>query len=196
MIRVGPGAGFTTASDGDMRHDSSARSRLGIGVEWATVRQIHGNRVVTVDRPGEDGEADGLFTSKERVPLAVFTADCMGIVMHGRAGVAVIHAGWRGLNRGVIEAAMETMGSVDSVAIGPHIRSCCFEVGPEVAEHFGGHLSQTSWGTVSVDLAGAVTARLPVEPQVSDLCTRCGEDTFSHRRDATTARMAAVGWLA
>ncbi len=196
MILVGQGAGFTTASDGDMRHDTLARSRLGLGDDWATVRQVHSNRVVTVDRPGDSGEADGLFTSIEGVPLAVFTADCMGIVLHGPAGVAVIHAGWRGVNRGVIEGALETMGSVDSAAIGPHIRSCCFEVGPEVAEVFEGHLAETSWGTVSVDLAGAVAARLPVEPIISDLCTRCGEDTFSHRRDATTARMATVGWLA
>ncbi len=196
MIRVGPGAGFTTASDGDMRNDGSARSRLGLGEDWATVHQIHGNRVVTVDRPGESGEGDGLFTSTEGVPLAVFTADCMGIVMHGPAGVSVIHAGWRGLHRGVIEAAVETMGAIDSVVIGPHIRSCCFEVGPEVAELFGDHLSQTSWGTVSVDLAAAVAARLPITPQISDLCTRCGEDTFSHRRDGTGARMVAVGWLA
>jgi polyphenol oxidase len=195
MIRVGSGAGFTTASDGDMRRDPAARSRLGLGEDWATVRQVHGNRVVTVDSPGDSGEADGLFTSNQALPLAVFTADCLGIVMHGPTGVAVVHAGWRGLTRGVIETAVEKMGSVDRAAIGPHIRSCCFEVGPEVAEQFEDHLSVTSWGTVSVDLAAVVASRLPVAPQVSDLCTRCGQDTFSHRRDATPARMAAVGWL-
>ncbi|HSJ27449.1 MAG TPA: polyphenol oxidase family protein [Acidimicrobiia bacterium] len=195
MIPAGDGAVFTTAADGDMRHDPSARARLGLPPDWATVRQVHGSDVVRVTGPGDHGSADGLVTSTRGVPLAVFTADCMGIVLHAEGEVGVLHAGWRGLAAGVIERVLERMGAVASVAIGPHIRACCFEVGPEVADLFEGHLARTTAGTVSVDLAAAAAARLPVPPTVVERCTRCGVDAFSHRRDATSARMAAIGWL-
>jgi polyphenol oxidase len=196
MIPAGKGAVFTTASDGDMRHDAGARGRLGLPRDWATVRQVHGSDVVRVTGPGAHGPADALVTSTEGLALVVFTADCMGIVLHAPGEVGVVHAGWRGLAAGVIERTLERMGTLTSVAIGPHIRACCFEVGPEVAERFEGHLARTTAGTVSVDLAAAAAARLPIAPTVVEPCTRCGHDTFSHRRDATSARMAAIGWVA
>lgn len=195
MIQPAPGVVFTTAVDGDMRHDRSARRRLGLASEWATVDQVHGATVVAAHGPGNHGEADGLHTTKAGLPLAVFTADCLGIVLHGRGEVAVVHAGWRGVLAGVVETAVRSMNSVDSVHVGPHIQACCFEVGTEVAAWFTGHITTTTWGTPSVDLADAVAARLPVEPVVSGRCTRCGGDSFSHRRDGTTSRMAAIGWV-
>lgn len=195
MISPAPGVVFTTAADGDMRRQPAARARLGMGSDWATVRQVHGSNVVVVDRAGDQGEADGMTTDVAGLPLAVFTADCLGIVLRSGSQVAVVHAGWRGLAAGVIERAVAGLGEVDSVFIGPHIRECCFEVGAEVAELFEGHISRTTEGTVSVDLAGAAAARLPRQPEVVEFCTKCGSDTFSHRRDATEARMAAVGWI-
>lgn len=195
MISPAPGVVFTTAADGDMRRQRAARGRVGVARDWATVRQVHGATVVSVDRSGDHGEADGLVTDTAGLPLAVFTADCLGIVLRGRSAVAVVHAGWRGLAAGVVERAVGILGEIESVFIGPHIRDCCFEVGPEVAELFEGHLGRTTAGTVSVDLAGAAAARLPRQPEVVEVCTKCGIDTFSHRRDATGARMAAVGWI-
>lgn len=195
MITAGPGTVFTTAADGDMRADIRARSRVIPDAEWATVSQVHGADVFDVDTPGFHGAADGLHTRTPGLPLAVFTADCLGVVLRGEDEVAVVHAGWRGVVAGVVDRAVEMMSTVQEVHIGPHIRRCCFEVGPEVAERFEGHLGSTTAGTVSVDLASAVAARLPVKPTVSDLCTRCGSDTFSHRRDGTDTRMATVGWI-
>lgn len=195
MIRPAPGVVFTTAGDGDVRHDPAARRRV-TDSEWAVVHQVHGSTVVDVTGPGPHGDADAIVTSTPGLPLAVFTADCLGIVLHGPGAVGVVHAGWRGIVTGVIEAAVERLGEVRSVHIGPHIRSCCFEVGPEVAERFPDDVAETTWGTVSVDLAAAAARRLPVAPEVVAVCTRCGEDTFSHRRDGTAARQAAVGWVA
>lgn len=195
MIRPAPGVIFTTAADGDMRDDPAARQRIGLGSEWATVRQVHGNAVQVVYGPGDHGDADGLVTDVPGLPLAVFTADCLGIVLHGPDRVAVVHAGWRGVAAGVVESALTALGRVDTVHVGPHIRACCFEVGPEVADRFSLDLATTSWGTTSVDLASAISRQLPVEPDVSDRCTRCGDDSFSHRRNGTPARMAAIGWL-
>lgn len=199
------GTAFTTAADGDVRRDAGAREQvseaIGVSSEWATVRQVHGERVVVVDGPGDAGEADALFTTTPGLPLAVFTADCVGVVIEGDRAVGVAHAGWRGARAGIVRGlidAFESAGAEPRTAtIGPHIRSCCFEVGPEVAAQFGGHLAETTWGTPSVDLAGQVRASLEgIEVADFGVCTMCGDDTFSHRRDADRSRMAALGWLA
>lgn len=194
MISPADGVAFTTAADGDMRRDHAARARLGLA-EWATVRQVHGATVVDASGSGDHGEADGLFTTETDLALAVFTADCLGVVIHGPGRVAVVHAGWRGVASGVVPNAVARIGDVRSVHIGPHIRPCCFEVGPEVSARFVGHLGRTRAGTTSVDLASAVAAQLPVEPGIVDLCTRCGNDTFSHRGNGTSERLAALGWV-
>lgn len=208
MIAPGPGVAFTSAADGDLRADIAARRRvgdtLGIGASWATVSQVHGSRVVVVDAPGTHGEADGLVTTTVGLALAVFTADCAGVVVHGDGGVGVAHAGWRGLVGGVVEALLETMRREGiqprRAAIGPAIGPCCYEVGPEVVARFGGFEARTRDGRRSVDLRGAVAARLREggvgEVEVVGPCTFDGPDTYSHRRRGDTARMATIGWRA
>ena len=204
MIRVAtPGAAFTTAVDGDLRSDPRARHRvseaLGIPSAWAVTRQIHGHAVVDVEAPGSQGDADALVTSRTMLPLAVLTADCVGVVAHAEGAVGVAHAGWRGAAGGVIEAMRRSLeasgGPLRRAVLGPHIGPGCFEVGPEVAERFDGHVSRTTWGTVSVDLASSIEERLGVEVERLGECTMCGSDGFSHRRDGDDRRMAAIGWI-
>ncbi|HSO50598.1 MAG TPA: polyphenol oxidase family protein, partial [Acidimicrobiia bacterium] len=155
----GNGVAFTACGDGDQRHDLPARSAvsswLGISRSWATLRQVHGNPVVRATSPGELGEADGLWTDLPDLPLAVFTADCFGVVLISRDAVGVAHAGWRGAAERVVtalRAEMESEGHVPTAAaIGPGIGPCCFEVGPEVAERFPDEVTETTWGALSVD---------------------------------------------
>lgn len=201
---IGPvGSAFTDAADGDMRAAPAARravsDRLGISPDWATVTQVHGADALYVEGPGTAGEADGLVTTRADLPLAVFTADCLGVVLAGPASVGVAHAGWRGLTAGVLEATVGLMERVDgrprTAALGPSIGPCCFEVGDEVAELFPDDITTTSWGTTSVDLAGAA-ARILADIELSrdPRCTAC-RGGFSHRADGTPARLAALGWL-
>ena len=203
MIVPTPGAAFTSASDGDARRDFAVRSavsaRLGIGSDWATVNQVHGAKVLEATHGGSLGDADALFTSVAGLGLAVFTADCAGVVVQADRGVGVAHAGWRGAAEGVVTRLLEAMDGAGLTAmrasLGPSIGPCCFEVGPEVASRFSGFVAKTEWGTDSVDLWSAVTAQLGGLP-VDDLrhCTRHEPDAFSHRRDGTESRMAAIGW--
>lgn len=203
MIRF-PTAVFTEAVDGDQRSDLAVRAAvstaLGIPSAWATLRQVHGSRVVVADRPGDLGEADALFTTLESLPLAVFTADCAGVVVQAEGGVGVAHAGWRGARAGVVSHLVEAMRAEGlsplTILVGPSIGPCCFEVGSEVAAHFPTAVAQTTWGTRSIDLRKAIVE------QVADLdvtlvagCTRHDPGWLSHRKDATTARMATVAWL-
>jgi YfiH family protein len=199
------GVAFSTAADGDLR-DPADRERfsrgLGIPVEWAVAHQVHGARVLTVAGPGSAGDADGLVTTAVDLPLAVFTADCLGVVAHGGGVVAVAHAGWRGLAAGVLEAtvgAMEALeGPPEVVRVGPSIGPCCYEVGPEVVDAVG-HRATTTWGSSSVDLRAAAVERLAAagpgaDLRVDDRCTRCDDGLHSHRGSGTPHRLAAVGW--
>ncbi len=196
-------AAFSTRSDGDLRGDREARARfshrLDISPEWATVHQVHGDGVAAVDGPGLHGDADALITTRSGLPVAVFTADCLGIVVDGGTVVGVAHAGWRGLAAGVLEATLRALvemgGTPVQASVGPAIGPCCYEVGEEVAARFSGYTATTSWGTTSVDLVAAAEDRVGIPLRRAGDCTRCGGDAFSHRRDATPGRMAAVGWL-
>lgn len=197
------GVAFTKPEEGDMRADLAARRavsrRLAIDHRWATVAQRHGAEVAVVERPGPAGPADSIVTSTPGLPLAVFTADCLGVVLTAAGAVGVAHAGWRGLAAGVLEATVAAMASrrqdPSSAYIGPAIGPCCFEVGEDVAGHFPQDLASTSWGSTSVDLVAAARRRLPGMDLISDgRCTACGGGP-SHRRDGSPHRLAAVGWL-
>lgn len=199
-----PGAAFTEADDGDTRNDPGARASiseaLGVSAEWATVRQVHGADAVFAGEPGEYGEADALWTTVPGLPLAVFTADCFGVVLRAEGAVGVAHAGWRGTVSGVaggLRDEMERAGHPPrTAAVGPGIGPCCFEVGPEVAERFGANRARTTWGTTSVDLRQSLLVELAgLETWVCDRCTRHDEGLFSHRRDSTPKRLAALGWI-
>lgn len=199
------GVAFSDRSHGDLRSNRAARSELarlmGISDDWAVVRQVHGSDVVQVWAPGETGEADALWTTERGLPLAVFTADCYGVVLDAPGAVGVAHAGWRGAVSGVVDRLRQEMThaghSPVRATVGPGIGPCCFEVGPEVAEKFEPrHVTETSWGITSIDLPGVLAAQLEgVEPWFTDACTFHEDRWLSHRLDGTTDRMAAIGWL-
>jgi YfiH family protein len=205
ILPPGPsGVAFTEAADGDQKGDIAARQavseRLGIQPEWATVTQVHGDAVRYTAAPGNAGEADGLWTDKPALPIAVLTADCYGVVLFADTAVGVAHAGWRGARSGVVTRVSDEMADAGhqpkQAYIGPGIGSCCFEVGPEVAEIFPGMVGVTDWGTTSVDLEAVIEDQLSrVEHSSIGVCTRHEPGWFSHRRDGTGSRMATIGWL-
>lgn len=196
------GAAFSTAAAGDLRAGDRTviGGELGLEREWATVRQVHGTDVRRAQGPGDAGKGDALFTTVRALPLVVFTADCAGVVVEAAGAVGVAHGGWRGTAAGVVAelvAAMEAAGhSPRRAAVGPTIGPCCYEVGHDVAGLFPGFVTETTWGAPSVDLISALRDQLDgIEVVVCGSCTRCNEGYFSHRRDQTGHRMAAIGWL-
>ncbi len=173
--------------------------QLGIADEWAWMNQVHGRSVQEVTTSGVAGEADALVTGRPGLPLAVRTADCVPVVMHSDAAVAVVHAGWRGLAAGVVAEAMAALAAHGDAprraAIGPSIGPCCYEIGTEVIEALGGRAATTAWGTASVDLWSEAERQLPeVEVWRADLCTHCEEQFHSYRANGTRLRQTSVGW--
>lgn len=171
--------------------------------EPSRAHQVHGAAVIEVDQPGlAAAVADVVWTARAGIAVAVVTADCVPILLAGQRGVAAVHAGWRGLAAGAIEAGCRALGRVDRAWIGPAIGPCCYEVGPEVAECFAGQtppaLARGSGDRSYLDLLAVSLSRLPPTATVSStgVCTRCDPRWSSYRRDRELAgRNVSLIWF-
>lgn len=163
-------------------------------------RQVHGARLVDhrAGSPEEMVEADGHVVSKPGLAPLVFVADCLPVAMSGPGGVAIVHAGWRGLAGGILAAGAEAVAATRA-AIGPAIGPCCYEVGDEVLAAFAPLGEGVAEGRM-IDLPEAarrLLAKAGLEAvESAGLCTSCERDLFfSHRRDeGRTGRQAGVAW--
>ena len=167
-----------------------------------TVRQVHSAQVWNA-HPLSDRqcEGDALVTDDLNRRIGVRTADCVPILLldTNKRAVAAVHAGWRGTVAAIITRTIEKMHSDFGTqpadiraAIGPCIRECCYEVGPEVASQFSAIFPE--WPPVTgkqhLDLVEAnrrhLTAAGVPGQQIFDsgLCTVClPEHFFSYRRE-------------
>ena len=188
--------------------------------------QVHGDLVRTAGPadacagPADPGtfEADGLATDCPGVCLAVFSADCIPVLLYDpvRRAIAAVHAGWRGTALGIAARGVERMAEAFGArpgdilaAVGPGISTCCFETHADVpdglragmgagAEPYIHPISGTE--KYHVDLKGANRAWLlqagvaPEHIAVCDACTACGREIFWSHRKMGTARgsMAAL----
>jgi len=178
-------------------------------------RQLHTNHVDEVSGPGEGRfvdamrswpTADAITTGLEGVALVVLSADCLPILIwrQNPRRVAAVHAGWRGLLDGVLQATVAAVGGAKDQAavIGPGIRACCFHTDSQLRSRFEDRFGVDIGSRRSVDLAGAARAALR-QAGVSDssihdldLCTACRPELFfSYRRDGVGGRQAAAVWL-
>ena len=195
--------------------ENHRRFAAAVGYEPARLfesSQVHGARVLRTDGAAalatRAEEADALVTSTPGDAVAVRVADCVPVLLAapGRAVVAAVHAGWRGVTQRVIAAAVEAMGARGQgliAAVGPCIGPCCFEVGEEVAAEIAGASSaavvlRAGDGRPRVDLRAAVAAQLEdVGARAVEHvggCTRCEGGRFhSYRRDGkASGRMLAA----
>jgi polyphenol oxidase len=150
-------------------------------------------------------EADALVAPAGGFAVAVRTADCVPLLLFAAdsGAVAAVHAGWRGVARGVVEAGVDALMQIGkdapqrlSAAVFPHIGVCCFEVGEDVAEQLAAlhpdprAVVDRTRSKPHVDLAAIVRAKLEAlgvrEENIERIagCTRCEpERFFSYRRD-------------
>jgi len=152
--------GGNTLNLGFTKHDSRAAvernrelllEKLGAGNarhRWplVTLRQIHSDLIHCIDRPPLQPLAgDGLISNTPGLLLAVLVADCLPVIVVDRKqrAVGVFHAGWRGTVKRIVEKGVGEMRKHFAsdprdllAAIGPGIRSCCYDVGEEVRSKF------------------------------------------------------------
>lgn len=200
----------------DPRHIIANRRvlRTYLPAEPCWLNQVHGKRVARHHAgcavPGP--EADAMISNAQGQVCAVLTADCLPVLLCHQSGrqVAAVHAGWRGLARGILEATVTAMdgGPGELMAwLGPAIGAQAYEVGQDVVTRFTALAAENSsafsrhherWLADLYLLARLALDRIGVK-QVSGgrYCTYSEPDKFySYRRDGTTGRMANVIWLA
>jgi polyphenol oxidase len=176
------------------------------------LNQVHGVNVVDAAEARAGVTADGAYTSRKGVVCAVLTADCLPIFLCDRAGteVALLHAGWRGLAAGVVEAGLARFRAPPGELLawfGPAIGPRAFEVGDDVRSAFlhwsvNTHAAfvrnpRDRWMADIYRLARLRLNAAGVEAvQGGDYCTASQPDLFySYRRDGATGRMASLAWL-
>lgn len=185
---------------------------------WTWLEQVHGAEVVVVERPGDraGARADAAVTVTPGATLAVHTADCAGVLLVGSGGpdwvIGAAHAGWRGLELGVLQATVLAMRSLGAREItwrlGPCISAAAYEFGDDdlarLARRLGPSVvAATASGAPALDLRAAVAAALaqvdatPADPEPLQVrCTATDPSCYSWRARADRGRQAALTWIA
>ncbi len=168
--------------------------------------QVHSSRVLQAVAARRGEHADGLWTDEPGLPVLAMSADCLPIVLartgEDQPAVAVLHAGWKGLLAGIVEAGVHALGTATlKAAIGPAIGPCCYEVGEEVAspyrERFGDDVVRERHLDLWMSAERALHAAGIEQVDRFNRCTACEPDTFfSHRRDAgRTGRQGVIAYV-
>jgi YfiH family protein len=209
--------GSTVGDDSDVVHArrTSVAEVLRSQVRWLDAE--HGARVVHVGT-GEDlhdassatlPPGDAAVTGSAHIALAALSADCVPLALADPEGglTAVVHAGWRGAARGVLEATLESLiakgGSAARLHLhaGPAICGRCYPVGDEVISALAAVDAGAAHAATidhegpgrGVDLRTFLVARAtargirPSRITISHRCTAEDPDLFSHRRDGTSS---------
>jgi copper oxidase (laccase) domain-containing protein len=192
---------------------------------WVWLRQVHGHVVVRADAdpaaadpaaadptaadptPGATvpPAADAAVTGTAGLPLVVMAADCAPIALVAPEAVGVVHAGWPGLEQGVIGAAVDALRELSPGPVrawlGPCVHPADYEFGPDLLARLVDMLgpdvaATTRTGTPALDIPTAVRVslgRAGVHEVVDvGISTAASSDHFSHRRDGVTGRQAVV----
>ncbi len=207
--------GFATADDPAAVAENRRRVLAAAGADpgrAVSLYQRHGRDVLEAraQAPGAYLDAavtwpdgDALVTSEPGLPLVAHGADCLTAALVARGGtrLATVHAGWRGLVAGVLEAAGERVGAGFYAAIGPGAGACCYAVGADVAAQlrtrFGDDVVDAGRADLALCARRALERAGAAEVVSSGLCTICDAGRFhSHRRDGSgSGRQAVIAYL-
>jgi YfiH family protein len=197
----------TTRDFGDLADEAVRRKlRALLPAEPGWLKQVHGATVLNLDS-NAPAEADAAITRNQGTVCVVKAADCLPVLFADEAGttVAAAHAGWRGLAGGVLEATVQAMGVAPQKLVawlGPAIGPKVYEVGEDVYAAFSSYphaFAPTRPGHWLLDLYAVAREKLKGLRAVSGggFCTHTERERFfSYRRDRSSARMAALIWLA
>ena len=107
-------------------------------------KQVHSAEVKFVYTPGEIAATDALISNSNSIVLSIQVADCIPLFLADPLNgvIGLVHAGWRGVEKNIIPDTINKMvqkgASIEGMIafIGPSIRQCCYEIGPEVSKKF------------------------------------------------------------
>lgn len=152
-LQTSPHWGMTLRSSGSMRfrwndineNRDRVLSEIAGNKEIVPLELIHSKTVYAVDsaRDVTGLTGDGLVTRNPSLFPVVTVADCMPLFLYDQntGAFGVVHSGWKGT--GIVGNAVSLMKEKYnalpeniSVAIGAHIRSCCYIIDSERAQYF------------------------------------------------------------
>ena len=218
-VRVDVHVMCTSAIDGDFnplrtsRNVLEHRRRSLIDLPWTQLLEEHGTVVVDVVAAGDGDFAEGdvMVTSTPGSVLGIWTGDCAPVCIVGDRVIAAVHAGWRGIRDGVLDAAVAAVvrngDSVRAAWIGPHIHPCCYEFGGDDLERMvellgPGVSSVDRRGRPALDVDACVRSALErctghaVEIRSVGHCTGCHPlGYFSHRVRGEEGRQVTAFWI-
>ena len=190
---------------------AKVQEKLGLQHAPCWLDQKHGNRVVRIDEDPGKLSADASITRTPGLVCVVMVADCVPLLLCDRGGteVAAIHAGWRGLETGVIDATLDAFTAVPSDIIawlGPSIGLSAYQIGADLRRRFAAADPGTasafdrqgpSWYMDLAHLARGQLEQAGVEfVHIDGHCVyQCSDLFYSYRRDGRTGRMAALIWI-
>ena len=99
--------------------------------------QTHSSKILKINHKNFEKKkfkSDGVTSDLKGVALGVLTADCVPILMYDKINkkICVLHAGWKGIFRGIIEKGIKKFSKKNLnsliVAIGPCIGKKSYEV--------------------------------------------------------------------
>jgi polyphenol oxidase len=165
--------------------------------EFKKVHQVHSNLVIdlTKEKTPHDIQADGMIAPLDyKIPLVIVTADCLPVFLKGKNGVCFLHAGWKGLENGILGHELVHSIEPEWAFIGPHISADNYEVGPEFKDYFKNSPSVIERNNqLCFDLGQEAKRQLhklfgniPVD--ASSACTFQSQDLHSYRLNKTTER--------
>jgi YfiH family protein len=214
-------AGWASLNLGDSCGDAPAavaenrrRLRQALPSDPCWLKQVHGDRVIHLDRWQPGIQADAAWTDRPHQVCAILTADCLPILLAEAQGalVAAVHAGWRGLAADILGAVIATLPAAPEnllAWIGPSIRARHYEVDAPVRDallalqpDLSGAFEPSREGHWLADLQAVADRRLRTlgVAAVFDakLCTADDPQRFfSYRRDrGLGGRQASLIWLA
>lgn len=189
----------------DMRQSSFIQDHFGLEIgQIYSVRQVHEENIIVIQEgdalPANYLSADGVITNKKKFPIAIRTADCVPVFMYAQRQecIGLIHAGWRGTQKGIVTKAIQIFQSElgaaleeIQVVIGPCIRECCYEVGDEFRDYFPEDIVESQG--FYLNLPGANKRQMlnaGISPENifdAEQCTCCSMDFYSYRREGSGA---------
>ncbi len=165
--------------------------------EFAEVTQVHGNTVLNATKiKANKSEADGIYClTQDLKPMAIKTADCLPICVCGEKGVAMLHAGWRGVESNIFSPENLAHLAPFHFSIGPAISVDNYEVQSDFIHNFPHlencfiHRDQKIYFDLKLAAYSLISHQFPSATIVtSQVDTFTTTELHSYRKDKTVAR--------
>lgn len=181
------------------------------------LNQIHSNIVLQANQKGLLGDGDGILCNNPSYVAMIMVADCIPIcVFDSKNNIfTLLHAGRKGVFQNILQQAILQMQEQYHTEtkdlllyIGPHLKSCCYEVQqdvilelqklyPQLYQDFIQHKNNKTFLNLDA-MIFLQLKNLGIKPQQFETSMHCTFETkelFSYRREKTTGRFALFATL-